>query len=192
MLKEQDKFIHRVVVSIDVCIIAACLQTAYVLRDYLDLKFLHPLLPLGDCLLVLYLLMPLWYLVATYFGLYRPMREKGGWQLFGQTFGTSLAALLVFSVIAFCTKCSFVSQGFFLIFLGTAVALLTIEKLLFLWFLRNGTQKGLASATASSGGNVLRMQDQEHLTGHGDSQHRLSLLRHLRHGVAGPRGKLSL
>ena len=60
MLKEQNRLIHKTAIFLDAAIVAISFQAAFIMRDYLDIGFLHPLPSFAEYLPVLFLVIPCW------------------------------------------------------------------------------------------------------------------------------------
>ena len=143
MLKEQEWLIHKAAVVIDALIVCASFLLAYVLRDNLDLYFLHKMPSFSEYFIFMVIIVPLWITMLRASGVYQSMREKLLGKIFWSVFEASLAATLVFSTVAFLLKFDFLSRVFILILFGSTVTLLSIEKWAVLLALRRLRRQGL-------------------------------------------------
>jgi exopolysaccharide biosynthesis polyprenyl glycosylphosphotransferase len=136
--------IHRIALCIDAAVVGASFLLAFMLRDDLDLQYLHlhRLPPLADYLPMLIMVIPLWIYTLKAFGAYNSMREKRFGRVFWAIFEASLTATLVFATAAFMLKLDFLSRTFLIIFFATTATSLTIERWITLFLLRRVRRKG--------------------------------------------------
>ena len=143
MLKEQNRFIHKIAICLDAIIIGISYLIATNVVRVEESDGLYTVPSFDDYLPFLALLIPLWIIVLKWFGVYGSMREKSIWQVFWTIFEASLVATLVFSAAAFFLELDILRRTFVMAFFGAAVLLLAAEKFLVLQFLRNARRKGL-------------------------------------------------
>jgi exopolysaccharide biosynthesis polyprenyl glycosylphosphotransferase len=143
MLKEQDNLIHKITLCADALLVGISFMWAFGLRDDFDSSFLHEMPPFAEYLPAMLLVIPLWVILLSLFGVYESMREKGFVRIFWSIFEASLLATLVFAATSFLLKFELLSRTFVLIFFVLTVLLLTFEKWATLNFLRNIRKRGL-------------------------------------------------
>jgi hypothetical protein len=85
---------------------------------------------------------PLWIIMLKAFGVYDSIRQKRFIGVLWPVFEASAAATLVFWAFAFLMKFDILSRTFFAIFSLTTLFLLTVEKWIMLFILREARRKG--------------------------------------------------
>ena len=142
MLKEEKELFHKIALLIDAIIVVFSYLTAYILRDYLDIKFLHPMPSFSEYFPTMLFVVPLWIIMLRVVGVYDTMRDRRFSSIFLTIFEGSMMAVLVFSTAAFLIKFYLLSRTFVLIFFTLTVCLLTIEKWCVILFLKSARRKG--------------------------------------------------
>ena len=143
MFQEQYALIKKFILCLDAALVAASFAVAYIFRDYLSLRYLHPLPDLADSLQLLIMLIPLWIMLLKGFGAYESMRDKGFGRIFWPVFETSLAGTLACAVMALLLRFEIVSSPFLALFFALATSSLMLEKYLLLLALRKVWSKGV-------------------------------------------------
>jgi len=115
---------------------------AFILRDYLDPRFLHRFPTLSECLPLLIVVVLLWNIILKAFGVYDSMRESNFSRLCWGIFEASLVATLIFSTGAFLLELEILSRTFVMTFFGVTTSLLIIEKSVALLYLRKIRKQG--------------------------------------------------
>ncbi|MBI5026113.1 MAG: sugar transferase [Nitrospirae bacterium] len=148
MLKEQERFIHKINMAIDSFAVAGAFLLAFILRDNLQylhsetFEFLHEMPPFKDYAWVMVIAVPLWIISLSHFGMYHSLREKRFRDVFWSIFDASLFAVLIFSAVAFLLKLEFISRTFTVILFVCAIFMLFAEKVLVLSLLYYLRQRG--------------------------------------------------
>jgi len=138
MLKEQQSLVKWVTMTLDALVVVVAFFAAYFLRVHFHTFYKLDLFPsehiIGGManfqiyLLALFLWVPLWVLMLSLNGLYRPFRTRFflemAWGIIRAAFFTTIA----FASIAFILKMQFVSRFFFIILVGLTSLLLISEK----------------------------------------------------------------
>lgn len=145
MLKEQDQLIHKAAVIIDCFIVGCAFFLAYLLRDNLHYlypatsDFLHRMPPFREYAWMMIIVIPIWIMALSYYGMYNSMREKGVVDIFWNVFDASFLSTFIFAAIAFLLKLNILSRTFIIILFVCVILMLLIEKwavLLLLHYIR--------------------------------------------------------
>jgi len=142
MLQEQYALIKKFIIGIDAMLVAASFVVAYMVRDYLEVGFLHPLPSLAESLQLMIVVLPLWIMLLRAFGSYDSMREKGFAHIFWGVFEASLVATLACATASYLLNMGILSRQFLLIFFGAAAASVLAEKFLIFLVVRTVWKKG--------------------------------------------------
>ncbi|MBS1258272.1 MAG: UDP-glucose:undecaprenyl-phosphate glucose-1-phosphate transferase [Candidatus Scalindua arabica] len=143
MLKKHSKFFETLVLFMDLITLACSWILAYYLRFYI------PIIPVYSGIIspytylnLLLAILPLWYIVFKYFGLYRPRRISSKvaevWDIVK---ATTIAILVLVTLTFFVRKYEF-SRVTFLYFWIICVISLSIERILFRELLRFIRKRG--------------------------------------------------
>lgn len=143
MLKEKNNLIQQFILIIDASVVTIAFLAAVMLRDYFTINFIYPLPDISDWLPVILLIIPLWLLMLKFFGVYNSMRGKSSSRIFWGVFEASLVSTFLFAAAAYLLELEVMSRPFVLSLFGGTVLLLTIEKMIGLYLLRNVRRHGM-------------------------------------------------
>jgi exopolysaccharide biosynthesis polyprenyl glycosylphosphotransferase len=142
MLRERKRLIHKLALAADGAVVALSFALAFCIRDRIEFPLLHDLAPFTHYLWVMALIVPLWLVMLESSGVYQSMRQKSFSSVFWSVCEASIGAIIAFAVVAFFMKFDYLSRTFVIVFLFTAITLLTAEKAGSLLILRHYRRKG--------------------------------------------------
>lgn len=148
MLKEQKQLIHRIAIILDCFVVGIAFLLAHILRanvDYLsisELVFIKKVYPLEKYAWMMIIVVPLWIVCLSHFGVYQSIRKKKFKDLFWDIFDASVLAVLTFSAIAFLLKLEILSRAFVIILFVSIILMLIIEKWSVLALLQHMRRQG--------------------------------------------------
>ena len=148
MLKEQERLIHKVAIVEDCLVVGSAFSLAYILRDNLHYiyptasEFLHKLPPFKDYAWMMVIVIPLWIMTLSYYGMYQSMREKRFVNVFWIIFDASFLSIFIFAATAFLLKLDILSRIFMIILFVCVNIMLLIEKWSALFLLRHIRRSG--------------------------------------------------
>ncbi len=138
MLKERDNVIRRATMVLDALVVALAFFTAYFLREHFHAFYKFDLVPsvhvigaptdIRLYLTTLFLWLPIWMLMLSLNGLYRPFRTRTFLELVWGIIKSAFFSALVFGNLAFILKIQFMSRVFFVMFIVIATGFLVLEK----------------------------------------------------------------
>lgn len=138
MLKEQENVIRRATMVLDAAVVVLAFFAAYFLRQHFHAFYKLDLVPsaqvigaptgIGGYITTLFLWLPIWMLMLSLNGLYRPFRTRTFLELVWGITKSAFFSALVFGNLAFILKIQFVSRVFFVMFIVIALGFLILEK----------------------------------------------------------------
>lgn len=138
MLKEREKVIRRATMVLDALVVVVAFFVAYFLRLHFHAFYKLDLVPsaqvigaplaLGLYLSTLWLWVPLWLLMLTFNGLYRPFRTHTFLEIVWIIIRAAFFTALAFGSLAFILKIQFISRVFFVMFIALSSGFLILEK----------------------------------------------------------------
>ena len=140
MIKEYEAFMKRMMVFADLSIVAGSFILAYFLRKNiysfykLDLfpsrVVMGTLYPLDNYLWLLLIILPVWYGLLNFQGMYDSFRTKRLTEIVWIITKTGFLATLVTGTLIFIFKLTYVSRIFVVLFSIISVSLLSLEKII--------------------------------------------------------------
>ncbi|MBN3038427.1 MAG: sugar transferase [Candidatus Omnitrophica bacterium] len=138
MLKEKEKLVRHGMMLLDGAVVALAFISAYFLRLHFRAFYKLDLIPSIKVmsspvsfqlyLIVLIVCVPLWVLMLSFNGLYRPFRTRNFLEITWEIIKAAFFSILAFGSLAFVFKIQFVSRVFFIIFMVLCTGLLILEK----------------------------------------------------------------
>ncbi len=135
MLKEQNRLIRKIQISLDIGITLVSFLAAVFFRNYI-VAYLSPIGPLTPYLCLLYIILPLWVILLYYYGAYQSIRVKTLLQTLEPVLKTVFIGGVFLMTILFVFKLQSISRALILIFLAFNVLLLVVERFSVFLFLR--------------------------------------------------------
>ena len=140
MIKEYEAFLKRMMIFADMLVLAVSFILAYFLRAniYFFYKFdLFPskvvmgtIYPLDNYLWLLLIILPVWYALLSFQGLYESFRTKRLTKTIWIIIKTGFLATLITGTFIFIFKLTYVSRIFVALFSAISVSLLSLEKII--------------------------------------------------------------
>jgi len=138
MLKAHAVFFRRLMITVDLCIVAAATFLVYLCRDFL--KNIHALNIYFELLPVLFMI---WGGLLYHFGMYRSFRVKKIPEILLIILKSAVLGFIIFGSFTYIFRLTYVSRLLiFYIFSLTAI-FLSIEKIILILFFRYVRRKGL-------------------------------------------------
>lgn len=139
MLKENNRFVRRAQVAVELGVTALSFYAAYALRNQVgDIR----LAPFSDHLFLLYLIVPLWLFLLLYCRCYQSIRVKSLFQILAPLSKAVLLGGFFLMAVFFIFKIQHISRALIIIFLVLDfLALASIRVLLFM-FVHHVRKKG--------------------------------------------------
>jgi len=139
MFKEKESILQKSTMFLDAIIISWAFFVAYYLREHISsksaLSFLHSKsfltdngASLGEYLLVLLIVIPVWCFIFYINGMYRSMRTRKLIEFVWIILKSFFFSVLVFGAIVFIFKLTFISRLYFALFILIGLIGIVIEK----------------------------------------------------------------
>jgi len=138
MIKEYEAFLKKIMAFIDVLVVAGSFILAYFLRENiysyykLDLfpsrVVMGGIYPLDKYLWLLLIVLPVWYGLLSFQGLYEFFRTKRFTEIVWIIMKTGFLATLITGTFIFIFKLTYVSRIFIVLFSAISVTSLSLEK----------------------------------------------------------------
>lgn len=141
MLREQNRLIRKIQLSLDIGITLVSFFIAVFFRSYIEV-YLAPIGPLTHYLFLLYIIIPLWVVLLYFNGAYKSIRVSTLFQTLLPVLKTVATGGVILMTILFAFKLQSISRALILIFLTFNVFLLLGEKFFVYLFLRNIRKRG--------------------------------------------------
>lgn len=137
MLKEHATVFRKLMIFIDLCIVAASFFLAYFLRNKLD-----GLLPLSFYMWILFVLLILWGSLLYFFGMYASFRLKKMSEILVVIAKASFFSLIILGSVNYLFKMQDVSRGLIFLVFALITFFITLEKIVLMQFFRRLRRKG--------------------------------------------------
>jgi exopolysaccharide biosynthesis polyprenyl glycosylphosphotransferase len=153
MIRERETVIRRVILLMDGVLVSLAYILSYFLRQNLDrislLSLLAPFETLqhasgsfSDHLVLLFLVVPFWWLVLYLNGMYQPLRTRTFWRIFWILTKSAVFTYLAFGMFVFLFKLTFMSRMFFAFFAISSFAFILAEKTLIYFLMHSVRRRG--------------------------------------------------
>jgi len=139
MIREYEAFLKKMMVFTDVLIVGASFILAYFLRKNIYIFYKLDLFPsrvvmgtihpLDKYLWLLLIILPVWYGLLSFHGIYESFRTKSFTETVWIIMKTGFFATLITGAIIFILKLTYVSRIFTILFSVVSVGFLSLEKL---------------------------------------------------------------
>jgi len=147
MIKEKEQLFRKLLMAMDILVVAISFMLAYILRQHIHLFYKIDIFP-GKQLMeglstsvryfnILPVALFSWWVSLMSFGLYESFRRISFFEIIWGIIKSAFFVIIAFSTIEFIFKLEFLSRSFILLFLLITCVLLIIERFSIVSFLRH-------------------------------------------------------
>ncbi|MEK6733192.1 MAG: sugar transferase [Candidatus Omnitrophota bacterium] len=152
MIKEKEQLFRKLLMAIDIFVVAISFLLSYILRQHIHLFYKIDIFPgkqlIGDMYVsvryfnILPVVLFSWWASLMSSGLYESFRRKSFFEIIWGIIKSAFFVIIILSTIEFIFKLEFLSRSFILLFFLITCVLLIIERFSIVSFLRHLRRQG--------------------------------------------------